>query len=95
MTRDAVARDMHLASIGARRQIEALARRAEVPLRSRVVRDEPLRALSIACAETGPWNVVALAEPFSGGAKRRPLHAVVTPLLIQARTRCARARSCL
>jgi hypothetical protein len=68
MTRDAVARDMHLASIGARRQIEALARRAEVPLRSRVVRDEPLRALSIACAETGPWNVVALAEPFSGGA---------------------------
>jgi hypothetical protein len=68
MTRDAVARDMHLAAVGARRQIEALARRAEVPLRSRVVRDEPLRALSIACAETGPWNVVALAEPFSGGA---------------------------
>jgi hypothetical protein len=68
MTRDAVARDMHLAAVGARRQIEALARRAEVPLRSRVVRDEPLRALSIACAETGPWNVVALAEPFSGSA---------------------------
>jgi len=68
MTRDAVARDMHLAAVGARRQIEKLARRAEVPLRSRVVRDEPLRALSIACAETGPWNVVALAEPFSGGA---------------------------
>ena len=43
-----------------------MARRAEVPLRSRVVRDEPLRALSIACAETGPWNVVALAEPFAG-----------------------------
>ena len=37
-----------------------------MPLRSRVVRDEPLRALSIACAETGPWNVVALAEPFTG-----------------------------
>jgi hypothetical protein len=66
MSRDAVARDMHLAAVGARRQIEELARRAEVPLRSRVVRDEPLRALSIACAETGPWNVVALAEPFTG-----------------------------
>ena len=58
--------DLHLAAAGARRQLEELARRAEVPLRSRVVRDEPLRALSIACAETGPWNVVALAEPFTG-----------------------------
>jgi hypothetical protein len=29
------------------------------------VRDEPLRALSIACAETGPWNVVVLGEPFT------------------------------
>lgn len=63
---DDIARDLDLAAAGARRQVEALARRAEVPLRSRVVRDEPLRALSIACAETGPWNVVALGEPFSG-----------------------------
>jgi hypothetical protein len=61
-------RDLHFAAQGARRQIEALAQRAEVPLRSRVVRDEPLRALSIACAERGPWNVVALAEPFTPGS---------------------------
>ena len=59
--------DLRLAAQGARRQLEALARLAEVPLRSRVVRDEPLRALAIACAESGPWNVVALAEPFAGG----------------------------
>jgi hypothetical protein len=64
---DAMTRDLHLAARAARRQLEALARRAEVPLRSRVVRDEPLRALSIACAESGPWNVVALAEPFVAG----------------------------
>jgi hypothetical protein len=32
-----------------------------------VVRDEPLRALTIACAESGPWNVVALGEPFAAG----------------------------
>jgi hypothetical protein len=63
---DHMTRDLRLAAQGARRQLEALARRAEVPLRSRVVRDEPLRALSIACAESGPWNVVALAEPFAG-----------------------------
>jgi hypothetical protein len=62
---DAVMRDLYLTAQGARRQIETLARKAEVPLRCRVVRDEPLRALSIACAETGPWNVVALGEPFS------------------------------
>jgi hypothetical protein len=60
-------RDLRLAAQAARRELEALARRAEVPLRSRVVRDEPLRALSVACAESGPWNVVALTEPFAAG----------------------------
>jgi len=60
-------RDLRLAARAARRELEALARRAEVPLRSRVVRDEPLRALSVACAESGPWNVVALTEPFAAG----------------------------
>jgi hypothetical protein len=65
MSLDGMMRDLHLMAQGARRQIEALARKAEVPLRCRVVRDEPLRALSIACAETGPWNVVVLGEPFT------------------------------
>lgn len=64
---DTMMRDLHLAAQGTRRQLEALARKAEVPLRCRVVRDEPLRALTIACAEVGPWNVVALGEPFEAG----------------------------
>jgi hypothetical protein len=67
MSKAGMTRDLQLAAQAARRQLEVMARRAEVPLRSRVVRDEPLRALAIACAETGPWNVVALAEPFSAG----------------------------
>jgi hypothetical protein len=67
ITLDAMMRDLHLAAQGARRQVEAVARRADVPLRCRVVRDEPLRALSIACTETGPWNVVALGDPFTAG----------------------------
>jgi hypothetical protein len=67
MSAAGMTQDLRLAAQGARRQLEALARLAEVPLRSRVVRDEPLRALSVACAESGPWNVVALAEPFAGG----------------------------
>jgi hypothetical protein len=61
---DSMMRDLHLAAQGTRRQLEALAREAQVPLRCRVVRDEPLRALAMACAEVGPWNVVALGEPF-------------------------------
>ena len=47
-------RDLRFAARAARRQLEVLAQRAEVPLRARIVRDDPLRALSIACAETGP-----------------------------------------
>jgi hypothetical protein len=64
---DGMMRDLHLAAQGTRRQLEALAREAQVPLRCRVVRDEPLRALTMACAEVGPWNVVALGEPFGAG----------------------------
>lgn len=67
LSSDAIAQSLQLAARGARRELEKLARSAEVPLRSRVMRDDPLRALSIACAETGPWNVVVLSEPFTGG----------------------------
>ncbi len=80
LTLDTMMRDLHLAAQGTRRRLEALARKAEVPLRCRVVRDEPLRALTIACAETGPWNVVALGEPFTGanGALLKQLLAEVS-----------------
>ena len=64
---DTMMRDLHLTAQGTRRQLEALAKKADVPLRCRVVRDEPLRALTIACAEVGPWNVVTLGEPFAAG----------------------------
>jgi hypothetical protein len=67
VSREEMAFGLRLAANDARRQVERLARQADVPLRSRVVRDEPLRAISVACAETGPWNVVVLAEPLSPG----------------------------
>jgi hypothetical protein len=57
-------RELRLSFAPIRRQIAALARAAEVPIRERVVRDEPVRALATTCSECGPWNVVALAEPF-------------------------------
>lgn len=61
-----IAQSLQLAAQSAHRQLEALAKLAEVPLRTRVVRDQPLAALCAACAEVGPWNVVALSEPFGG-----------------------------
>lgn len=54
--------------IAARRRILAAAMAAEVPLRERIVRDEPVHALAAACAHNGPWNVIALAEAFSAAA---------------------------
>jgi hypothetical protein len=64
---DAVASDMQSLASALHRKVLDFARAAEVPARARVIRDEPLRALAQACAESGPWNVVALAEPFIGG----------------------------
>jgi len=55
------------AFVSARRAIQAEALAAEVPLRERVVRDEPIHALAAACAQNGPWNVIALAEAFGTG----------------------------
>lgn len=45
-------------------QVAEYAGRHRIKVRTRTVRDEPVRALAAACAEFGPWNVVALAEPF-------------------------------
>lgn len=49
----------------ARRYIEARAQAASVPFALRVTRDESVRALSVACTEDGPWNVIVLADAFS------------------------------
>jgi len=57
-------REFRLAFSSIQRRIAALARAAEVPIRQRIVRDDPITALAATCAECGPWNVVALAEPF-------------------------------
>ena len=48
----------------------AMAARAEIPYRARTIRDEPVHALNRACAEAGPWNVVALAEPVETARPR-------------------------
>lgn len=47
----------------AERQVAIVARRAEIAYRARTIRDEPTHALNRACAESGPWNVIVLADP--------------------------------
>ncbi len=59
-----IEQQFRLAFASLQRRIEAMARAVEVPVHQRVVRDDPIAALASTCAECGPWNVVALAEPF-------------------------------
>lgn len=64
-----IERDMRQVSQAVRRRIEAMALEFEVPFTHRIVRGEPLSAVVSACAECGPWNVVALGEPFAAAAQ--------------------------
>jgi len=61
-----IEQDLRLASQAVHRQLDALAQAADVPLSQRVVRAEPIEAVAQACAECGPWNVVALGYALGG-----------------------------
>ncbi len=79
MSREGLAAEMHRIANAVHNRVETIARLAEVPARARSVRDEPVRALARACAECGPWNVIALAEPigtFASDALARVLDEV-------------------
>lgn len=65
-----VERELRITASDLQRRVADVVRRAEIPLRVRSVRDEPVRALAAVCAENGPWNVVAIGEPFEGNAAR-------------------------
>jgi hypothetical protein len=67
LSRDEMARELRLMSVAISRQVELRARAADVPMRRRIVCDDPVAALASACAENGPWNVVAFADPFVPG----------------------------
>jgi hypothetical protein len=71
LPRENLEREMHFLGAALQRQVADAARRAAIPFSSRVVRDDPLNAVANACAENGPWNVVAIAEPFGAGDEKR------------------------
>lgn len=64
-----LAADLEHAARAVRRVIDGRARDAGVPVVHRTVRANPLAALQAACAEVGPWNVIALAEPLRGASE--------------------------
>ncbi len=66
-----IARQIELTARQQQRRVGELALQAEVPVHGRVVHDTPLRALAAACQMSGPWNVVALAEPFTADSLTR------------------------
>ncbi len=71
LSRDDIEKEMRLCGQSLQRRVESLARAADVPLRAKVVRDDPVHALAKACAEDGPWNVVALADTLAPGQGAR------------------------
>ena len=71
LPRENLEREMHFLGAALQRQVADAARRAAIPFSARVVRDDPLSAVASACAENGPWNVVAIAEPFGAGDEKR------------------------
>lgn len=61
-----IEREMKLSAGAAQREVSRFIRQAQVVHRERTVRGEPLATLAMACAETGPWNVVAVGDPTFG-----------------------------
>ena len=78
LSADNLQRDIVVAAAAMSRSVREVASRSGVRVHERVVRDEPVRAVARTCSELGPWNVVALAEPFGAG------HAAVIGQLFDA-----------
>lgn len=73
-----IERDMRYASQSLHRRLERMARAVEVTVRRRVVRADPAAAVAQACAESGPWNVIALGEAFGLHTRLSPVELLAT-----------------
>lgn len=71
LSADRIEQELRLCAQSLQRRILSLARAADVPVRARVMRDDPVSALAKACAEHGPWNVIALADALAPGQGAR------------------------
>jgi hypothetical protein len=71
LPQETLEREMRFTGAALQRQVAEAAERAEVPCHARVLRDDPLRAVSRACAENGPWNVIIVGEALAPGDEAR------------------------
>lgn len=70
-------REMRLQGAALSRRVLIAAGLSDIRARARTIREDPVRALALACAEVGPWNVVALGEPLA------PQDATLLPRLFR------------
>jgi hypothetical protein len=68
LTHRAVQQSFRSVFVAARRHVDRIAREVDVPRADHFVRDEPVHALAAACARSGPWNIIALAEAFGASS---------------------------
>lgn len=71
LPQETLEREMRFAAAALHRQVAEAGIAASVPCHSRIVRDEPLRAVARACAENGPWNLIVMGEPLGPGDESR------------------------
>jgi hypothetical protein len=64
---DVLELDLRCDAIAAQRYVTRLAAAKGVPQSGRIMRDTPVDALTRACAEHGPWNVIAMITPITTG----------------------------
>lgn len=74
----ALALDLRCDAIAAQRLVMLRAAAVGVPQSGRVMRDTPVDALARACAEHGPWNVIALTAPVRADERNGLLLCVLT-----------------
>lgn len=73
-------RELRTASAAFHREVIARAHALDVKAHRRIVRDEAVSALSAVCSACGPWNAVALAEPFTSPGCPSPKEVLETVL---------------
>lgn len=69
-----LAADFSSFGMAAQREVSVLAKAAGVAFSGQIVRADTLAALSAACAERGPWNIIVLAEPIASAERAAVLN---------------------
>lgn len=64
--------------VASQRQLASAAAKSSVAFTARVSRDTPVGALQRACAQSGPWNIVVIAEPVVSTVKSEQLSAIMS-----------------